>query len=219
MVVYEITNTVNGKRYIGITGQTPPEKRWRAHINDANSGIDRAICRAIRKYGSDNFVFKVIEVVSDQALLIERESYWIKHLNTSDPRNGYNMNEGGFGCITHTVDAKQKIAAANRISMKGNQNRLGAVLSDQTKKKISEARIGQTSPRKGVVLTDATKQKISQAKIGTISKARKSYIIQLPDGTEQTITGLSLFCKKHGISAGNLLVHGKTKGFTLLQRL
>ena len=49
-VVYLITNTVNGKVYVGqtINGLS---KRWKGHKNDVRNGSQNPLHRAIRKYG------------------------------------------------------------------------------------------------------------------------------------------------------------------------
>lgn len=61
--------------------------------------------------------------------------------------------------LTVSKNTRDKISK----SKKGQQSRLGAKLSEESKQKISESRIGTPSPRKGVVLTDKIKLKLSNA--------------------------------------------------------
>ena len=58
-VVYIITNTVNGKIYIGKTRDMAV--RWIDHKAKANRGDQRpGLHRAIRKYGPDAFVVRLL---------------------------------------------------------------------------------------------------------------------------------------------------------------
>jgi sRNA-binding carbon storage regulator CsrA len=61
--------------------------------------------------------------------------------------------------LTVSKSTRDKISK----SKKGQQSRLGAKLSEESKRKMSESRIGITSPRKGIILTDEIKLKISDA--------------------------------------------------------
>lgn len=88
--IYKITNTLNGKMYIGQTNNY--KRRFREHKNfHYSSDEEKILYLAIKKYGLENFSFELIEKVSNYN---EREKFWIKELNTVAP-NGYNITEGG----------------------------------------------------------------------------------------------------------------------------
>jgi GIY-YIG catalytic domain/NUMOD3 motif len=55
-------------------------------------------------------------------------------------------------------------------SNKGNTYRLGISHTEETKRKISVANKGKTSPRKGVIMTEEQKLKISKALLGNVVK-------------------------------------------------
>lgn len=92
MIIYKITNRINGKCYIGQTVGTL-DARWKRHCKD-NSKCT-AIHNAIVKYGKDNFTVEEIDNAVSQDELNEKEAYWITKLNTLSP-NGYNLQNGGL---------------------------------------------------------------------------------------------------------------------------
>lgn len=92
--IYKITNTVNNKIYIGQTARTL-NIRWKEHKIESVSS-NRPLYKAMRKYGIDNFHIEILEEISN-ALLNERETYWIKKLQSYNRNIGYNCNIGGNG--------------------------------------------------------------------------------------------------------------------------
>lgn len=95
--VYKITNSINGKMYIGQTSRDI-FVRWKEHIRDSSdkpsSVYFSLLHRAIRKYGADAFEVECVEECDD-SVLDQREQYWIKKLKTRE--NGYNITRGGQG--------------------------------------------------------------------------------------------------------------------------
>ena len=172
--IYLITNISNKNQYVGIT-KFSIEERFSQHIK---RGF--ILTEAIQKYGEKNFVIELIEEVETAERAYELEMYYIKQYNTKVP-NGYNITDGGDGIFgwepseeyrkecservkqlhnekkvgmygkKHTEETKKKMSE----SLKGNQNCLGRILSEDTKSKIS-------SSHKGKVLSESTKNKISE---------------------------------------------------------
>ena len=94
MVIYKITNLLNGKVYIGQTIQEVSQ-RWKRHCK----GNDKtAIAEAIKKYSKDNFKFEVIDTAETLEDLNKKEESWILKENSISP-NGYNLNSGGLNRI------------------------------------------------------------------------------------------------------------------------
>lgn len=92
--IYIHTSLDTGKRYVGQTIGCPDE-RWLEHQSDAKNGSERAFHQAIRKYGADRFISRVVEDgIPKGNQLDEREKYYIALWNTIAP-NGYNMTSGG----------------------------------------------------------------------------------------------------------------------------
>lgn len=141
MLVYRITNTVNGKVYVGITTKAVTE-RWADHLVTASkSKHTRALYNAIKKYGAD--VFSVTELASassmDELQKLERE--FIVSLNSMAP-HGYNMTFGGEGVwgYRHTEETKR----ANSIRSIGRRHTPEAI------EKIRATSKGRKIPREAV---------------------------------------------------------------------
>jgi group I intron endonuclease len=106
--IYKITNTVNGKIYIGKTIHTAME-RWQKHLYQASGKVrtrDSYLHRAIRKYGKEKFVCETVQEASND-ILDELERYWIKQYDAMN--SGYNLTLGG--------DGKLKITDADLLEM------------------------------------------------------------------------------------------------------
>lgn len=101
--IYKITNLINNKIYVGQT-RKKIEQRMSEHISASYSNEKKdynfLLHKAIRKYGSENFVIEVLETVIDENSLSEREQYWIHQLHScilDENCRGYNMTYGGEG--------------------------------------------------------------------------------------------------------------------------
>lgn len=95
MIVYKITNNINGKVYIGIT-TCSLEYRWSRHLTEGrNENNTKHLYKAMRKYGLDNFSIKQIDSTDDFEELGRLERYYIKKYNSQSPEKGYNLTAGG----------------------------------------------------------------------------------------------------------------------------
>ncbi|MBQ8806276.1 MAG: GIY-YIG nuclease family protein [Bacteroidaceae bacterium] len=107
--IYKITNTINGKVYIGQS--TCIERRLKEHKERAfcvtNRQHDTLLYRAIRKYGLDAFHFEILEKCN-QSDLNDKEIYWIKKFCSTNPQYGYNITAGGH-CSTPLILTKEKV--------------------------------------------------------------------------------------------------------------
>lgn len=92
MIIYHITNKLNGKVYIGQTVRSL-DVRIKQHINTAMSGCSYHLYRAIRKYGWENFEYGIVAYADNKEQLNQLEMYYIQKYDSI--RNGYNMVPGG----------------------------------------------------------------------------------------------------------------------------
>lgn len=131
-VVYKIKNRITGKVYIGITtkntgflgryycgGDSLSERVFNFYKNKTENcdgkGVNIHLYRSMQKYGFENFdVFPCIDVASSIAELKEKESFYIKKYNSTDPAYGYNFLSGGEGVMC--VRDKIKTGLLSRAS-------------------------------------------------------------------------------------------------------
>ena len=151
----------SGKRYIGITSMKP-EKRWKNGKGYLNN---QYFTNAIEKYGWDNFEHIIIAINLSEEQAKEMEIELIAKWDSVNRDKGYNITlggEGGNGAIpwnkgkTLSDETKRKLSEANK----------GKTLSDETKRKLSEANKGENHPMYGKHLTEEVKRKISEANKG-----------------------------------------------------
>lgn len=99
MIVYRITNLVNGKVYIGQTTKPKLLTRWREHVWFSKASKYRvyksALQQAIRKYGFDKFLIEPLHHAYSRKELNAMETFFIILHQSHKPENGYNMTLGG----------------------------------------------------------------------------------------------------------------------------
>lgn len=135
--VYMHKNKINGKVYIGITGQTPKE-RWGKNGNGYKGSTH--FYNAIQKYGWDNFEHIILKsgITKEDAEKIEVEL--IKKYNSADRDYGYNMQLGGNSFGKMSDEIKDKISKANKGKYVGEKGPLyGKHRPEEVKKAIADA--------------------------------------------------------------------------------
>lgn len=88
-LIYLLTNTVTGERYVGLTvcvdrsGKETLRWRWHRHVQRARDhGKAWKLCEAIRTYGPDAFLPEALEFVRGKAEAHQRETELKKLLRT-----------------------------------------------------------------------------------------------------------------------------------------
>ena len=184
MVIYKIVNLINGKIYVG---QNNGKRK-----NYFGSG--KLLKQAILKHGKNNFKKEILQTCDSVEDLDKYEIYWIKELNATDRKIGYNICEGGrvnrnmkgenhpmYG-KTYSPEMRKKISEATKKGMtaevrqKIKDKRKLQVFSEETRKLWSEHRKGKNNPmygKKGIlhpnygrICSDDTKRRIGIANSG-----------------------------------------------------
>lgn len=105
MVIYKITNLINGKLYIGQTTRSI-QTRFNGHMSDMRKNKTTPICNALRLYGKDNFQIEVIAMASTKEELNRLERFYIQEFNSLKP-SGYNIEIGGSNVFISSKGIKQ----------------------------------------------------------------------------------------------------------------
>ena len=175
--VYEIVNTVNGKRYIG--SSVDISSRFRHHKNELQKGIHRnpRLQNAWKKYGKEYFIFNLL-IRCDAEMTLTYEQICLDSLHpeyniaphVDTPMRGRIVSEeireklriAGIGKRQpHSEETKRKIGIANM----GNTYSLGYKHTDDAKKKIS---IGN----KGKVRSEEQRKHLSESCMGRPSSLK-----------------------------------------------
>ena len=224
--IYEIKNLHSQRSYIGQA--VKPKSRWAGHKNSLIRGrhsnrfllADYNKCK--KELGHDDFLeFRILEILpnSTQQDRNKRELYWL-HFYATNGFNLYNMDFECDGNYAKSEETRHKISQSN----------LGRILSDEHKSKISEnAKNNPNYGLKGKKHSVQTKKKISEGRIGIkhwhygkkmprqwIDKRKSIYEVILisPIGKiYEKIIGLTDFAKTHGLSVAGLrfLLSGERK--------
>lgn len=131
MIVYRITNKINGKSYVGQTVRSL-EKRWKEHCQRSNVKT-MAISNALHKYGAENFYIEILEECPSLEEMNKKEEYYIKSLNTLSPE-GYNLKTGG--------DSKKWSEESKKKLSNSKKGKPGLPRSEKTRKKMSDTHVG-----------------------------------------------------------------------------
>jgi group I intron endonuclease len=164
--IYQITNKVNGKSYVGFTTENPPERRFVRHRNLANSGAPGHLYNAIRKEGIGNFSFLIREMGENEEYGRNiAESMYIAWLGPE-----YNKTYGGEGAhgCSPSLETRMKISKAKtgvklsleHVAAAKAGRKLGIPLSEENKKNIS---IKISLRMRGIPKTLEHRQKLSDA--------------------------------------------------------
>jgi group I intron endonuclease len=171
--VYLVTNLVNGKKYVGYTTRTIA-KRWKEHLTLAARGSLLYFHCALRKYGLDNFRVELLEtVVGTQVEIQAAEVRYIASQGSLAP-DGYNLTVGGEGTHDFSVNARERVAAAQRGRPRSEELRrkVSLALKGRPKpegfgEKLSKAQIGKPRPwQRGRPRSEETRQRIAASRTG-----------------------------------------------------
>ena len=135
-IIYMHTSP-SGKRYVGQTSKDL-KVRWR---NGSGYIGNTYFYRAIKKYGWENIKHEILCVVHSEKMAHLFERYYIAKFDTTDRKKGYNLTLGGEGTLGHVVseEARKKISEATT----------GNTWDEQRKKDWSSRVKGKNNPMYG----------------------------------------------------------------------
>ena len=190
--------TPNNKKYIGITCKSPAHRLANGNGYKKNT----LFYRAITKYGWDNIQHIIVANGISKENACSMEIELIKKYNTTDPTYGYNVSTGGesgTNGVRYGPEFCKKVH--DRMMGPGNPTR-GKKFSEETRKKLSEARKGKWSDRQRVALTK-------------VHESMRKQVICIDTGEifcSITEAAKSVGCNEKGISAACSGIQISAKG-------
>ncbi len=184
MIIYKITNIINGKVYVGKTKKTIEERMYK-HIFNAKKKINRRLYDSINHHGYDNFIIEKIDEGKTNEEINEKEKEWIRTLDSFYVNGkGYNMTLGGDGGNTNNGKKQSKEWIEKRMKSvmetmkkKGKWSMSGKKHSKETIEKIRESNKNRKYKNKELWLNNLresnskpkskeTRMKMRMAKLG-----------------------------------------------------
>ena len=147
--IYKITCTSNGRIYIGSTVFNF-YNRWHQHVSALKRKEHHSVTlqRAYDKYGKDAFVYEIIEKLTDDKEVLEREQYYIDLYDSANPKLGFNICKfaGNHKGMTHSEESKELTRQKSKKNWENPEYRkkviegaTGLKREEETKQKQSEA--------------------------------------------------------------------------------
>jgi predicted RNA-binding Zn-ribbon protein involved in translation (DUF1610 family) len=115
MLIYKVTNLINGKVYIGQTSLTLEQRKSR-HEHDAVRLNRKTVSfhNSLKKYGFENFKWEILQKCETQEELDKAEIENIKKFNSMDKSKGYNLKAGGKLGGAYNEEVKANIGKSTK---------------------------------------------------------------------------------------------------------
>ncbi|MCI2234709.1 hypothetical protein MKK42_21810 [Escherichia coli] len=224
--VYQITNLLNGKIYVGAHKGEP---------DDGYMGSGVMITRAIKKHGVENFRKDILlECETQEQMYLEESRIVTKDF--IEREDTYNLTLGGCGSFDHInsdPEARKQAStkALNTLLSKPKEEleRIyrSRALNGSRNFWFGKDRSGENNPRFGCVVDQQTRDKIRNSNKrlvelglvdysnckGAVTKEGRERISEAnsrefkfinPEGQLVTIVNLAKFCKEIGLSEGSM---------------
>lgn len=188
-MAYKITNTVNGKVYIGSTINFSKRHKEHERLLRNNGHINSHLQSAWNKYGASAFEFAIVEKCVPK-LLLTREDFWIIHYDSLNRQYGYNLTTAERH--VHSLETRNKISKAltgkphkgHKLTIehicriregyqKWSNNPVRHKQTKETRRKMSEAHKGKKY-RLGFKMSEETKQLMRGRKLSEETKRKMS---------------------------------------------
>ena len=164
--IYMLVNKINNNRYIGQTINIP--SRFSKHKTNVVKNF--VICRAIHKYGWDNFHKIVLEYITFDSnnlacmknILCDREQFWIDYFSKTHVLYNVAPVAGSTLGVPCSDAKKLKISLANTGKKHSKETRKIMSIAHRGKKFSNSWRKNMAIARTGKKMSEETKRKISE---------------------------------------------------------
>ena len=152
--VYMHINKINNKKYIGITSEINPNKRWK----NGQGYKKQLFYKVIVKYGWNNFQHKIIYTNLTEKEAKQKEKELIAFYKTNNSLYGYNQTWGGDAVPEKTIQLKNKISKSLKKYYKTEK---GIKTKQQLSLRQKEYLSKHKNPFKGKNHSEQTRKKMS----------------------------------------------------------
>lgn len=158
--IYEITNNLDGKTYIG-QRYCPLNKTPETDVKYMGNGTHLKL--AEKKYGLENFSKRILAICYDVKTLDILEVQYIS-LYKSIGKAEYNIAGGGQTKCREYMTEEQISELNKKIGerIRNSEKHKDAMKSLETRKKMSDAKKGKPSPFKGIKFSEERCEEMSQ---------------------------------------------------------
>jgi group I intron endonuclease len=175
MIIYGITNKINGKIYIGQSEKddiTSSQSRPYLHLHGNGS---KRLFSAVKCHGIENFPVLILYQRDGyiKELLNDLEKDFIKHFQTRHP-NGYNLTDGGEGGDTFSSKSDEEKNATKKKRAETKANKSGEEKAESNRKRSESGIISQNKPETKKKLLDIWVKKSEEEKVGISRKQSES---------------------------------------------
>lgn len=163
-LLYEITNLVNGKTYIG--------QHTTENVDDGYMGSGKAIMGAIKKYGKENFKKEILLYAKNEVAL----NFFERGLVTPEfcaLKTNYNLREGGGYGGKHSEETIAKILATKKSWSPERKAAFTAKRSAALKGIKRGPRNPETKAKIAAALKGKNKSSETKAKLSAARKGKK----------------------------------------------
>lgn len=152
MIIYKVTNKINGMSYIGQT-TINLNHRIARHLIELKKSSSY-FHRVLKRHGIENFKWEILKECKNISNLNQSEKYFIEYYKTFFP-DGYNLTMGGEGIIGYTHSEKTK----NKI----RQKLIGHSVMGKTREKISKKLQGHKQSKEIILKRKKTMEVIKDS--------------------------------------------------------
>ena len=116
MLIYKVTNNINGQIYIGQTTLSLEQRKYK-HEQESRSKYRKTVKfhNALLKYGFSNFTWEILRKCNSQEELDYFEKYYIQLYDSCNRNKGYNLKYGGRTGGIFSEEAKENLSKSTKL--------------------------------------------------------------------------------------------------------
>lgn len=175
--IYSITNVLNNKKYIGSTAKSF-QSRLTQHLSKLR--LQKHHCIHLQyawtKYGEDNFIFTIEEVLDNVDNLLDKEAEYIAKYDSY--HSGYNANPNPNTSPMFNINSKEKSSLTHKQQWENLRNSMTEEEYQSFIKDRYASRYGVSPTNKGKKVSEETKVKMRKPKINGVTSAMKAVHIK-----------------------------------------